>query len=410
MIFGLPLSRGSIIECERGTYRLLRQIREAGMGIVWEAESTDGKRHLIVKEPQVKNGDRRIAVERLIFESVVLRSINDEMSRQRSDSYEQLIRQHVVRYVDRSNTPATPLLILEFVDGKSMADMLRDNPIAENLAVQYTASLLKVVAALHLRGIIHRDISPTNIILNPKRGLVLIDFGTCQVLQPISGAPPPRYGTVILKRGFSAPELLRGLSDERSDIFSAAATLFYMLMGKSPDFSNSKSLAKNIHALNKKVSKTVSAIVEKAMSPNPEQRFQSAIAMLAAIDETSAKGPRIIMGDFTFELKPGSIDIGREHACDSSCKSLGFKHPPQIRIADSQNFIERHHVRIWLESDERCFIEDMKSVNHTAVKSVTGRVQILNAFEKVELCENDIVALGYSTVRGPYSTFRFRNT
>lgn len=389
---------------------MLRQICEGGMGIVWEAEPVDGKCHLIVKEPQVKNGDRQIAVERLMFESAVLHSINDQMNQQRSDSYEQLIRQHVVRFVDRSDNPAGPLLVLEFVDGKSMAEMFRDKPMEENLAVQYAASLLKVVAALHSRGIIHRDISPTNIILNPKRGLVLIDFGTCQMLRPISGTPLPRYGKMILKRGFSAPELLHGSSDERTDVFSVAAALFYMLTGKSPDFSNSQVLAKSIQSLNKKVSRTISAIVETAMSPNPEQRFQSAVAMSAAIDEISAKGPRILMGDFTFELKPGCIDIGREHACDNRCKSLGFKYPPQIRIADPQNYIERHHVRVWLESDGRCFLEDLESMNRTAVKSRTGRVQILDAFEKVELRENDIVALGYSTTRGPYSTFKFRNT
>lgn len=380
------------------------------MGIVWEAQSADGKRHLIVKQPHAKNSDRRIAVERLVFETAVLRSINDELLRQGSESYEQLIHQHVVRYVDRSNSLGEPLLVLEFVDGQSMSEMFMDKPIAENLAVQYTASLLKLVAALHLRGIVHRDVSPTNIILNPNRGLVLIDFGTCQLLRPVSGIPTIRHGNAIFKSGFSAPELLRGSSDERSDVFSVAATLFYMLTGRSPDLSNSQNLAKNIDSLKKKVSKTVAAIVETAISPDPEQRFQSATAMAAAIDATSARGPRILVGDLTFELKPGCIDIGREHTCDSSCKTLGFKDPPQIRISDPQNYVERHHARVCLASDGRCFLQDLKSLNHTAVKSVTGPFQILNALEKVELRENDIVALGYNTARGPYSSFKFKKT
>jgi len=349
-------------------------------------------------------------VERLMFESAVLRSINDEMLRQGSESYEQLIHQHVVRYVDRSNNPAEPLLVLEFVDGKSMVETFRDRPIAENMAVQYTASLLKLVAALHLRGIVHRDISPSNIILNPNRGLVLIDFGTCLLLRPILGIPATRHGNVIFKSGFSAPELLRGSSDERSDVFSVAATLLYMLTGRSPDISNSQNLGKNIDSLKKKVSKTVAAIVETAISPDPEQRFQSAAAMAAAIDATSARGPRILVGEFTFELKPGCIDIGREHTCDRSCRTLGFKQPPQICVADPQNYIERHHARVCLASDGRCFLQDLKSLNHTALKTATGPFQILNALENVELRENDIVALGYSAARGPYSTFKFKKT
>ena len=121
-----------------------------------------------------------------MFESAILRYVNDEMNQPISDSYQHLIRRHVVRYVDRSEDPITPLLVLEFVEGRTMNDVFREKPLAENIATQYTAILLKVVTALHARGIVHRDISPSNIILS-KRGLVLVDFGTCQTLLPIVG-------------------------------------------------------------------------------------------------------------------------------------------------------------------------------------------------------------------------------
>jgi serine/threonine protein kinase len=317
----------------------------------------------------------------------------------------------VVRYVDCSDDPTNPLLVLEFVEGRTMNNVFKETPIAENIATQYAASLLNIVTALHSKGVIHRDISPSNIILSPTRGLVIIDFGTCQILRPIEGAQPPRYGKVIVKRGFSAPELLQGMSDERSDIFSVGATLLYLLTGKNPsDFtSNSEDLKTNLHSLGGRISNIVANIVNVAMSPDPNQRFQSAAAMSAALKETGAKGPRITIGDFTFELKADCTDVGRDHDCDSGCESLGFKHPPQIRIADPQKYIEKHHVRIWLENDGRCFVEDLKSQNRTVVKSKTGELKVLNPLEKIELHDGDVVGLAYSPTRGPYSTFKFKN-
>ncbi|MGA2783977.1 MAG: serine/threonine-protein kinase [Candidatus Bathyarchaeia archaeon] len=292
----MPLSKSSIIACERGSYSLLRKISEGGMGLVWLARSVDSNRQLIVKEAFTRNADRRIPVERLKFECAVLRSINDEADPQTSDSHQQLIHQHVVRYVDSLDNPTNPLLVLEFVEGDIMNEMFKGPPAAENMALHYAATLLKVVAALHLRGIVHRDISPSNIILNQKRRLVLIDFGTCQTLHTIAGTSP-RYGKAIMKRGFSAPEMLHEMSDERSDIFSVGATLFYLLTGRNPaDFmSNVHTMTTNLHSLNKGVAKIISDIVEIAMSADPDQRFQSANAMSTAIEEGSrlSLGPKI---------------------------------------------------------------------------------------------------------------------
>jgi serine/threonine protein kinase len=406
----LPLSKTSVIEGERGSYRLLQKIFEGGMGIVWEAESTEDKRHLIVKQPHVGEGDRRITFERLVYEAKILRYINDAMNDQASNNSQHLIRQHVVRYVDHTEDQPEPFLVLEFVNGPTMIDAFREKPAPETIALQYAAMLLKVVGALHYHGIIHRDISPSNIILNPRRGIVLIDFGTCQTLKPITGTHPPRYGRVILKRGFSAPELLQGHSDERSDIFSVGATLFFLLTGKNPgDFmSDTQVMTTTLQAVDKKISQTVSSIVETALSPDPNHRFRTATAMAAAIETTTPKGPRVVVGQFSFELKPGYTDIGRDHVCDDDCKSLGFTRTPQIRIADPKKYIEKHHARIWLQDDGRCMIEDLKSVNRTAIKSKTGQTRILYPSEKIELQDNDIVALAYNPTRGPYSTIEFK--
>jgi serine/threonine protein kinase len=409
MVPNLALAKGSKVQCERGVYRLERKISEGGMGIIWQAIDVRGGRVVVVKEPHVENGDERIIVERLLLESEVLKSVNDESSKLTSDEKHRLIREHVARYVDRSIDGPEPLLVLEFIDGPTMSDAIRDRRFSQTVAMTYIASLLKVVDVLHSQGIIHRDISPTNIILNPARGIVLIDFGTSQAH---GIARKPRYGKVIFKKGFSSPELLQGRSDERSDIFSVGATMFNALTGRNPgDFmSDSQVMTTTVNQVDSTIPRALSEIIETAMSPDPNQRFQSAAAMSTIIEKSigvTGLFPHIVFGGTVIELRSGFTDIGREHTCDRSCKELGFTRPVHVRIVDPKKFVEKHHARIWVETDGRCLLEDLNSVNRTAIKSKTGELKTLKPFEKAELRDKDIVALAYTPKRGGYVTFQF---
>lgn len=379
------------------------------MGIIWNALDIRNRRVVVLKEPNMETGDRRIIAERLLLESEVLQSVNDESSALTSEEKQRIIREHVVRYVDRSIDGPQPLLVLEFIDGPTMTDAMKERRLSETTAMTYIASLLKVAEALHIHGIVHRDISPSNIILNPARGIVLIDFGT-SLAHGIKRQP--RYGKLIFKRGFSSPELLQGRSDERSDIFSIGATMFNAITGKNPsDFmSDSQVMTRTADQVDSTVSKALSKIVAIAMSPDPNQRFQSAAAMSAEIEKsTGITGlfPHVVFGGTVIELRPGFTDIGREHTCDRSCKELGFTLPVHVRIADPKQFIEKHHARISVKVDGRCLLEDLKSVNRTAIKSKTGEFRVLNPSEKTELRDKDVIALAYSRTKGPYVAFEF---
>jgi len=386
--------------------------------MVWEAEAAKTKRHVIVKEPLVNGDQDRIKIERLLIEAAVLRTINDELIQLTGDKNQQLIRDHVVRYVDQLTDPSHPFLVLEFVDGPTLSAICKEKPLPEHMAAQYTLTLLQVIDILHSKGVIHRDISPSNIILNPSRGLVLIDFGTCMLTRRSAlGSRSSQSGRVIFKRGFSAPELLEGRSDERSDIFSIGATAFYLVAGRSPaDFMpNSRNISiKPVNAVNRQVSTTMSGFIQIAMSPAPERRFRSAAEMIKAMrtQHTVSQSPRpsINVGGVTFELRSPAVDVGRQHVCDGSCKSLGYTNQNQIRITDPQKFIEKHHARIWVDSSGQCYLEDLGSTNRTAVKHTEGtdEFRVLKAFEKEKLEDQDVVALAYGQARGPYVTFTFR--
>jgi len=399
-----------IVIGERGEYRLLKRISAGGMGMVWKAESTKKKRHVIVKEPLINGDNDRIKVERLLFEAAVLRKINDELT-DRTDQAQQLIRNNVVRFVDQLTDPEHPFLMLEFVDGPTMTQ--KEGPLGDSVVTQFALNILRLVHVLHFNGVVHRDISPSNFIVNAARGLVLIDFGT-SILRTSSSWIGLQSGRLIFKRGYSAPELLEGNSDERTDIFSVGATMFYLLTGKSPgEFMADPRLGLNKapHEINSNVSRRLSEVVRTAMSPEPASRYLSAMQMYDAVRKSllSQTAPTVTLGGVVYELVTEVAEIGREHTCDANCKSLGFT-PLQVKIHDKQRFIERHHVRLWLEASGECLIQDLKTANRTAIKSAGEKeFRILPPLAKEKLLDNDIVALAYKPSRGPHVTFVFNS-
>jgi len=374
------------------------------MGNVWEGRSSSGRR-VAVKEPLINNDHDQVKIDRLAIEAEVLRTLNDE---QASASVTGPIRKHVVRYVDRLRDLSHPLLITEFLVGETAANIFSRKPLSETVAMRQTLTLLDTIDAIHFAGVVHRDISPSNIILEGERGMVLIDFGASIMLRRGRSGEVER---VVFKRGFSAPELLEKRSDFRSDVFSAGATLFYFLTGRNPaDFTRSSNRMDNFQAeLGRRVSRAASEIVQMSMSSDPVNRFQTAAAMAKAIDAVvkDKPAPILVISGQLYELKPGIVDIGRAHACRADCISQGYTKPLQVRIIDNQNFIEKHHARIWIDQSGGCSIEDLKSVNRTAIKHGKVPFKILSPSVRETLKDGDIIALAYSPKRGPYLTFGF---
>jgi serine/threonine protein kinase len=383
------------------------------MGIVWEGRSSVGRR-VVVKEPLINNDYDQIKCERLLIEAAVLRRLNDELT---VSETEESIRTHMVRYVDRLTNKSHPFLVTEYLAGETASQAYARRPLSESDAMNTILTLLQTIGVIHSKDVIHRDISPSNILLDEKRGMVLIDFGTSIVLRGDMSLWSAHSGRVVFKRGFSAPELLEGSADVRSDLFSMGATLFYFLTGRSPgDFIHTpgEGLGKLPKEVNSKISITASKVIRTAMSSDPSRRFQTAAEMIEAIEtQLIPKGgmpPTLTIGGLVYELKAGFVDIGRVHACDADCGSLGYKKSIQVRIVDPQKYVEKHHARIWVTPLGQCAIEDLKSVNRTAVKHGKSTFKILHPSVQEPLHDQDIVGLAYAPDRGPYMTFIFNES
>lgn len=320
------------------------------------------------------------------------------------------IREHIVRFLDVDRVEVPSALIIEFVNGKNLDDQYRSVTPNVNRIDTYAKTILNVVKTLHQNNILHRDISPHNLITTPEpdRDPVLIDFGTAK--DGFNQIATPHWSQIV-KPGYSAPELSMGLASPSSDLYSTAATLLFMYSGVNPQYlrTSTGDLDKRKPQL-QKVPRERLQILEKAMSYNPGDRYQTADDMLNALAGRykPIAVPNIIASGRRYLIQQPII-IGRQHQCETECRKKGFSSSPDVAINDSERYIGRHHAMIKLGKDGECYVEDLHAVSGTAIKHAGGQLfERLQPGHEYQLQDGDIVALAYSSTKGPYMTFSYQ--
>jgi serine/threonine-protein kinase len=198
-----------------------------------------------------------------------------------------LVRHRNVVAVYDLVTPAggLPFLVLEYVPGGSLPDLLRrQGPLPPRQATRLLASALRALRATHAAGLVHRDVKPGNLLVCGNE-LKLADFGLASALTP-SGvtAAGPISGTPC----YMSPEQAGGEPlDPRSDLYSLGLTYGEMLTGVRPDPQAHTQELLRRHAL----PAACAAIVRQAAAPQPSQRYASAREMLAAVKAALTRLP-----------------------------------------------------------------------------------------------------------------------
>lgn len=128
----------------------------------------------------------------------------------------------------------TAYIIMEYIEGASLKEYIEVNgPMPGDTVMDMIAPVLDALEKVHDNGIIHRDISPDNIIVTEEDKLVLVDFGSARQVDVMDD----RSLTVMIKRGYSSPEQYRSRGEQGawSDVYAICATIYFMLAGKAPD-------------------------------------------------------------------------------------------------------------------------------------------------------------------------------
>src|SRR6266545_2813356 len=182
-----------------------------------------------------------------------------------------------------------PYIVMEFVNGRTLKEVLgAERRLMPRRALEITGDICAALEFSHRHGIIHRDIKPGNVMLTPTGQVKVMDFGIARALA--SGATTmTQTAAVIGTAQYLSPEQARGEAvDARSDVYAAGCVLFELLTGEPPFTGDSPVAVAYQHvredpkppsALNPRVSPALDAVVLKAMSKGPANRYQSAAEM-----------------------------------------------------------------------------------------------------------------------------------
>jgi beta-lactam-binding protein with PASTA domain/predicted Ser/Thr protein kinase len=190
---------------------------------------------------------------------------------------------------DRTPLGATPYIVMEYVEGETLRDVIRrEGHLSPERAMTLAADICGALDFSHRNGIVHRDVKPGNVMITPQGTVKVMDFGIARAVSD-SAATMTSTAAVIGTAQYLSPEQARGESvDARSDVYSMGCMLYELATGAPPFTGDSPVSVAYQHvredprlpsSINPGVPAELDAILLKAMSKNPANRYQSAADM-----------------------------------------------------------------------------------------------------------------------------------
>lgn len=188
------------------------------------------------------------------------------------------------------------LMLMEFVDGVTLDELVRQGPLRLEDAISYIAQVCDALAYAHAKGIIHRDLKPSNMMLTPDGTVKLLDFGIAKFAQDRSMT---KTGFLVGSLPYISPEQIEGLADidHRTDVYSLGITLYQLVTGRVPFEADSEYSLMRKHLqempvppvqLMPDVPQGLNDIILMAIEKDRSRRFQTAAAMGAALRSLGA--------------------------------------------------------------------------------------------------------------------------
>jgi len=261
------------------SYRIIRQLGHGGMGVVYLAKDTRLGREVAVKVLPGAALATDAARRRFLREARALSKLSHP---------------NTARLYEFDSQDGADFLVIEYIDGQTLADRLLSGPIEEGEILRLGTQILEAMREAHSKRIFHRDLKPANVMVTAAGEAKILDFGLARVLEATTDSlttdvmtePGAALGTLP----YLAPEVLRRRSaDQRTDIYGLGMIFYEMATGRRPflDDAPHELMFTILHqeppeprVLNRRISRGLERVILKALEKRPEDRYQDCAELL----------------------------------------------------------------------------------------------------------------------------------
>ncbi|MEA2488007.1 MAG: eukaryotic-like serine/threonine-protein kinase [Actinomycetota bacterium] len=303
-----------------GRYAVIEPVGSGGMAEVYRARDELLGREVAVKVLHERFARDRAFVERFKREAQSAANINHP---------------NIVSLYDYGSDGDTYYIVMEFIDGRSLAEVIeQEGPLLPERAAEIASEVAQALQRAHATGLVHRDIKPSNVMLTSSGQTKVTDFGIARALGSDAEQTMTQTGMVIGTAAYLSPEQAQGAPvDERSDVYALGVVLYEMLTGRPPfqgdtplavAYKHVRETADPPSKLNPDVPASLDAVTMKALAKNRDNRYSSAAEMnedlqrflsggrvqatplmaTQTIAQTPATGTQVLRSTETYETPP----------------------------------------------------------------------------------------------------------
>lgn len=272
-------------------YRIVEKLGEGGMGVVYVAEDTHLGRRVAFKTLTTRGGDIQHFRARFLREARAVSALSHP---------------NIAAIYDYGETEERdPYIVMELIKGETLSDLMHKEKLTVGRSIDIIKQVGEALAEAHHQGIVHRDIKPTNVAINERGGVKVLDFGLAKQIAPpdVDASDPDqqtllvthtREGIIVGTPLYLSPEQAMGSEvDARSDLFSLGGLLYECIAGKPPFYGKSTAdiCAKVLRddppppsKVNPDIPKELDRVTLKCLEKSPDKRYQTAEEIITALE------------------------------------------------------------------------------------------------------------------------------
>jgi tRNA A-37 threonylcarbamoyl transferase component Bud32 len=266
----MSLVEGQIV----GPYRVVGQLGQGGMATVYKAYHAKLDRYVAIKViQQAFQGDATF-IARFEREAQIVAKLE---------------HRHIVPVYDYNEHEGRPYLVMKFIEGRTLKNLLSAGRLSLEQTLNVMTPIADALTYAHQHGVLHRDMKPSNIIMDQEGVLYLTDFGLAKIAQDAESTMS--QDMMLGTPQYISPEQAKGekVLDARTDIYSLGVVLYEMVVGRVPFNADTPYAIVHDHiytklpapsTINPDIPKPVENVLLKALAKNPDERYTSAVDLI----------------------------------------------------------------------------------------------------------------------------------